>query len=343
MSRNLSRIARRETRGHASMASFVHAEGQKVIPAWQQRYMDRVREGRCPRCNEEVDKDTREGKVIVKGRVVHTCVECRLKRQIAREEAKTSEPVEQEKPVGTLLGERISKATEIDLARERFEQARDSKILIVGVKPNNLQRMARGNDRVILWESTDRFRGATPIMPTNVSVVMCTRFCSHQVSQDLRRMANDRKAFMFSGLVSPGEVRKNLVELLQLDSAKTHEGASDENLGEVEMPPVAKPLPSPTPRLVAAPPPPTTPTPKPEVTMAQPQPAMFGSANPDAVLDDAVEMLGNGIAAMQLAKEQLIKAKQQLALAKDQQAKLDAENAAAAQKLNALRDLLKNI
>jgi hypothetical protein len=316
----------------------VHLEGQKAIAPWQQRYMDRIRQGLCPRCGEPVDADTRAGKVVIKGKVVHTCVECRLKRMLRREELKTENSeatVEQESSMATLMGERIIQATEIDKAKERFEQMRDSKILIVGVRPTNLQREAREHPRIIIWDPTDRFNGM-PVVPTNVSVIMCTKVCSHQVSQGLRKAASDRKAFMFSGLITGGEIRRHLAELLNLDRSKTHEGTSDD-LGEVSMPPA--PTPS-APRLVVAPAPPKPP----EVPMpTQTAPPTYASANPDAVLDDAVEMLANGIAAMQLAREQLVRAKEQLAAARDKQAQLDSENAAAAQKLNALRDLLKNI
>ncbi len=77
--------------------------------------------------------------------------------------------------------------------------------------------------------------------------------------------------------------------------------------------------------------------------MPQTPNAIFASSDPDVVLDDAVEMLGQGIAAMQLAKEQLVKAKQQLLLAREKQAQLDAENAEAAKKLGALKALLNSI
>lgn len=349
MSGNRSRIARREARGHASMASFVHLEGQKVIPAWQQRYMDRARAGLCPRCGGELDADTKAGKVVIKGKVVRVCVVCRIKKQDWREarkkrleeqqqEISEPTPVIEETTMATLMGERIVQATEIDKAKERFEQMKDSKILIAGVKLHNLQREARNHPRIIIWDPTDRFNGM-PTVPTNVSVFMVTAICSHQVSQGLRKAAQDRRAFMFSGLITPGVIRKHLAVLLNLDKDKTHEGTSDD-LGEVAMP-----APAPAARLVANPQPQKVvevPMPAPTQT-AVPTAFAASTANPDAALDNAIDMLGNGIAAMQLAKEQLINAKAQLAQARDQQSKLDQENSEAARKLGALRDLLKNI
>lgn len=210
-----------------------------------------------------------------------------------------------------------------------------SKILIVGGRKENLQRDAREHDAIILWPSG--LTGSLPQVPSTVSVILCTRFCGHQTSQLLREVVASRGGgmFLFSGLLQTGQVRKYITELLQLDQKSTHEGTSDElEDGPRPLPPLP-PLPRKTERPFAQPAAIT------ETPVTQPAAPSITSENPDAVLLGAVQMLDDGIAALQLAKDQLLRAKEQLARAREEQEQLARKNSEAAEKLEMLRSFFK--
>ncbi len=346
MSGNRSRIARRETRGHDSTASHVHLEGQKHLSSKQQKKLDRIRAGECPRCGKEVPKEIAEGKVQSRsGRIVRSCQSCREIHQghnakyYAGLRARRGGEIE----MATLMGERIKQAGEIDNARERFGSLKNAQILVVGVKASNVQPVLRDDPRVILWSTIDRPRGALPVVPTTVRVIICTRFCAHSYSQGLRDVANSRNLFMFSGLISPGVARQHLADILGLDKATTHVDTSDDAIDPLPRMPASAPtaLPKLPPMRpahtfgVLTPVIAEEPTPMAQMTKLVPQQPVDGNAW-EAVLNDAVDMLENGIAALSLSKEAIVKAREQLRAAA-------AVNAADSQKLNALREMLRGI
>lgn len=295
MARGHKAIALRVARGHASTASLVAHEGQKRLSKAQLTRMERIREGRCPSCGDEVSEDIKAGRVVVRGHVVNKCDRCRVERRETRPDRGR-----REETVATLMGERLTQMGEIDHAVERFKANKDSKILIVGVQTNNVQREARDHPRIIMWMSADNRGGSSlPTIPSAVSIIMCTRFCSHQMSQYLQRSAKDRKIFMFQGLLAPGEMRRHLAELLDLDRNKAHEGADDNN-GLPPLPPMKPAFTAPNPKPEA---PVKTPPQAPAPILALSTPPTGGNATEK--IDHAIKFIREANAAMELVVESL--------------------------------------
>lgn len=130
----------------------------------------------------------------------------------------------------TMMAERLQGANEINEARSRFALQPNSKILVVGGRTTNLQRQAREHPRVIVWESTHlQGRREPPTLPSNVSVVMLSRFCSHHVTDYLRSETKKSGAFLFSGLLQTGQIRSHMATLLGLNAQTVAEG---DDIGE---------------------------------------------------------------------------------------------------------------
>ena len=107
---------------------------------------------------------------------------------------------------------------ELRMAEARLrDRGGEGRVVVVGVRTTNLQPEARAHPRVDVWESTELKNGSAPLLPSSTAVVICARFCSHRMTDGLRKQAHDRRAFMFGGLKQTGEIRSILNKLLGLD------------------------------------------------------------------------------------------------------------------------------
>jgi hypothetical protein len=107
---------------------------------------------------------------------------------------------------------------ELRVAQARLaDRGGEGRVVVVGARTTNLQPGARNHPRVDVWESTELKNGSAPLLPSSTAVVICTRFCSHRMTDGLRKQAQDRRAFMFGGLKQTGEIRSILGKLLHLD------------------------------------------------------------------------------------------------------------------------------
>lgn len=202
----------------------------------------------------------------------------------------------------TMMAERLQGANEINEARSRFALQPNSKILVVGGRTTNLQRQAREHPRVIVWESTHlQGRREPPTLPSNVSVVMLSRFCSHHVTDYLRSETKKSGAFLFSGLLQTGQIRSHMATLLGLNAQTVAEG---DDIGETiidapgmnplavkrdSLPPRSEPV------TVDLPAPPT-PTP---TAVASSEEQM------EARLEEAVRLVTESMAALSVVRDEL--------------------------------------
>ena len=279
MSKNSSKNALRFGHGRppfnstAAMVTDAGKFGRDQNPT-RQRWRE---QGRCVTCGKERDDPT-----------MINCTAC-------RDRARTRLRERKEQQMATLMQERLQSADEINVARKILDDRPETKILIIGGRTTNIQREARQHPRVLCWESTElqSKNASAPIMPTSVSVVIITRFCSHVLFHNVKRQAEQRRAFVFGGFKQTGEMRHILQELLALKAATNVDKDDEADQIPEEPMPTTK-----TPAMQVV----STPAPAIEVVASTPAP------NEEALemrLDEAVRLVTESMDALDTARTSL--------------------------------------
>lgn len=122
--------------------------------------------------------------------------------------------------------------------------AHGGRIVVVGGRPSNFSPKHLTDPRVVFWHSTDPRTKRVRELPANARAVLFTQFVDHATDHAIRRQAHARGVYTPPGILTTGDVRDQLTQML------SH--------------PIQKPAPEPEPLPVI--PPPSVQQPQPVVT-----------------------------------------------------------------------------
>lgn len=90
--------------------------------------------------------------------------------------------------------------------------AKGGRVLVIGVRPDNVGQDLWNNPRLVFYESRDDRTVDTRDIPANVKLILFARFVSHPTTKHFVKIANKRNIHCIPAFNGTGELRKILQE-----------------------------------------------------------------------------------------------------------------------------------